>query len=308
LPTFTAVAPICNGGTLNALPTASLNGFNGTWSPALNNTATTTYTFTPTSGQCASVTTMIITVNPNVTPTFNAIGQLCIGESAPSLPNSSLEGISGTWTPTAIDNTVSGVYNFEPNVGQCATNGSLSVTVQSGFDFEISGSCVENNFILEVTAVNDTFDVDNASYAWYNSNQQLVGSNSTTFNVTAYLLSLSSIQTLPITFSLTVTTPDGCWRNEPITLDRIFCGIQKGISVNNDGKNEFFDLRLLDVKNLTIFNRYGMKVYSKNQYKDEWKGQSDNGDELPDGTYYYVIEFNNDTETKTGWIYKIKEN
>jgi gliding motility-associated-like protein len=308
LPTFTAVAPICNGGTLNALPTASLNGFNGTWSPALNNTATTTYTFTPTSGQCASVTTMIITVNPNVTPTFNAIGQLCIGESAPSLPNSSLEGISGTWTPTAIDNTVSGVYNFEPNVGQCATNGSLSVTVQSGFDFEISGSCVENNFILEVTAVNDTFDVDNASYAWYNSNQQLVGSNSTTFNVTAYLLSLSSIQTLPITFSLTVTTPDGCWRNEPITLDRIFCGIQKGISVNNDGKNEFFDLRLLDVKNLTIFNRYGMKVYSKNQYKDEWKGQSDNGDELPDGTYYYVIEFNNDSETKTGWIYKVKEN
>ncbi|WP_412476438.1 fibronectin type III domain-containing protein [Flavobacterium sp. TBRC 19031] len=308
LPTFTAVTPICSGGTLNALPTTSNNAINGTWTPALNNTATTTYTFTPTGGQCASTATMTIVVNPNVTPTFTPIGQLCIGESAPSLPTSSLEGISGTWTPAVIDNTVSGTYSFAPNAGQCATNGSLAVTVQSGFDFEINGSCVDNNFILEVTAVNDTFNTDNASYAWYNSNLQLVGSNATTFNVTEYILSLSSVQTLPITFSLTVTTPDGCWRNEPITLDRIFCGIQKGISVNNDGKNEFFDLRLLDVKNLTLFNRYGMKVYSKNQYKDEWKGQSDNGDDLPDGTYYYVIEFNNGSEAKTGWIYKAKEN
>jgi hypothetical protein len=32
-------------------------------------------------------------------------------------------------------------------------------------------------------------------------------------------------------------------------VDNMFCGIQKGISPNNDGKNEFFDLRLLDVKN-----------------------------------------------------------
>jgi gliding motility-associated-like protein len=247
-------------------------------------------------------------VNPNVPPTFNDIGQLCIGESAPSLSATSIEGISGTWTPAIIDNTVSGIYSFEPNAGQCATNGSLSVTVQSGFDFEITGNCVENNFILEVTAVNETFNTDNASYGWYNSNQQLVGSNSTTFNVTEYLLASSSVQTLPITFSVTVTTTDGCLRNEPITLDRIFCGIQKGISVNNDGKNEFFDLQLLDVKNLSIFNRYGIKVYSKNQYKDEWIGQSDKGDELPDGTYYYVIEFNNGGETKTGWIYKAKEN
>ncbi|MDI1257314.1 MAG: fibronectin type III domain-containing protein, partial [Flavobacterium sp.] len=41
-PTFTAVAPICSGATLAALPTTSINGITGTWSPALNNTATTT--------------------------------------------------------------------------------------------------------------------------------------------------------------------------------------------------------------------------------------------------------------------------
>src|SRR5204863_1590959 len=56
-PTFTAVAPICSGGTLNALPTTSNNGITGTWSPVLNNTATTIYTFTPTIGLCALPTT-----------------------------------------------------------------------------------------------------------------------------------------------------------------------------------------------------------------------------------------------------------
>ncbi|WP_124637313.1 hypothetical protein [Taibaiella sp. KBW10] len=50
-PTFTQVAAICSGATLAALPTTSINNVTGTWSPALNNTATTTYTFTPTAGQ-----------------------------------------------------------------------------------------------------------------------------------------------------------------------------------------------------------------------------------------------------------------
>src|ERR1043165_8892156 len=70
-PTFNPVAPICSGATLTALPTTSNNGITGTWAPALNNTATTTYTFTPTAGQCATPTTLTITVNPNITPTFN---------------------------------------------------------------------------------------------------------------------------------------------------------------------------------------------------------------------------------------------
>ena len=67
-PTFNAIAPICSGGTLLPLPTTSLNGIIGTWVPALNNTATTTYTFTPAAGQCATTITLTITVNPKPSP------------------------------------------------------------------------------------------------------------------------------------------------------------------------------------------------------------------------------------------------
>jgi hypothetical protein len=67
-PTFNPVAAICSGATLTALPTTSLNGITGTWAPALNNTTTTIYTFTPTAGLCATTTTLTITVNPKPTP------------------------------------------------------------------------------------------------------------------------------------------------------------------------------------------------------------------------------------------------
>ena len=51
-----------------------------------------------------------------------------------------------------------------------------------------------------------------------------------------------------------------------------------------------------------------MKVYSHNEYiepvqdNEWWGGQSDAGEELPDGTYYYIIDRDNG-ETRTGWIY-----
>jgi uncharacterized protein (TIGR02145 family) len=67
IPAFTQVAPICSGATINILPTTSTNGIIGTWLPALNNTATTTYTFTPNAGQCATSITMTVTVNPLIT-------------------------------------------------------------------------------------------------------------------------------------------------------------------------------------------------------------------------------------------------
>jgi gliding motility-associated-like protein len=84
------------------------------------------------------------------------------------------------------------------------------------------------------------------------------------------------------------------------------CSIPKGISPNGDNLNDELDLSFYNIEKLEIFNRYGSKVYSKSNYEDEWHGQSDNGNELPDGTYYYVIDFT-DLETKTGWIYINRE-
>ena len=129
-PTFDAVAAICSGATLAPLPTTSLNGITGTWAPALDNTATTTYTFTPTAGQCATTTTLTIAVNSNTTPTFDAVAAICSGATLAPLPTTSLNGITGTWAP-ALDNTATTTYTFTPTAGQCATTTTLTITVNS---------------------------------------------------------------------------------------------------------------------------------------------------------------------------------
>jgi hypothetical protein len=62
VPSFTQAGPFCSGDNIPALPQTSLNGINGTWSPAINNQATTTYIFTPAPLQSATVTSLTIEV------------------------------------------------------------------------------------------------------------------------------------------------------------------------------------------------------------------------------------------------------
>ena len=128
-PTFNPVNPICAGDILAPLPTISTNGISGTWSPALDNTSTTTYTFTPTIGQCATDATLTVVVNTSSTPTFDAVDEICSGENLEPLPTISLNGISGTWSP-AINNTETTTYTFTPNATNiCATTVTLIITV-----------------------------------------------------------------------------------------------------------------------------------------------------------------------------------
>lgn len=132
-PIFTPIAAFCAGSTAPTLPTTSNNGVTGTWAPAtINNTVSGSYTFTPTSGQCGKIITINVTVNPNILPTFTfgTALTICSGASAPALPGTSLNAISGTWNPATISNTTSGSYVFTPAAGECATTTSLNVTVQ----------------------------------------------------------------------------------------------------------------------------------------------------------------------------------
>jgi gliding motility-associated-like protein len=285
-PTFTAVAPICSGAVLSALPTTSNNGITGTWSPALNNTATTIYTFTPTTGQCASATTLTITVNQPITPTFTAVAPICSGTVLNALPTTSNNGITGSWSP-ALDNNATTTYTFTPTAGQCAEVATITITVNTAPEFVITEGC--NGVSYTLTAVQE--NASNSLYAWSNAAGIQIGTAS------------SVVVTAPGVYEVLVTR-DGCSVAEAIDVVSTSCGgeIQKGISANNDGLNDYFDLESYNVTQLQIFNRYGINVYSKTNYQNQWYGQTDNGDELPDGTYYYKIDFA-DLNSKTGWIY-----
>ncbi|MDR6969684.1 gliding motility-associated-like protein, partial [Flavobacterium arsenatis] len=299
VPTFTSVAPICQGETLSALPLTSNNGITGTWSPALNNLATTTYTFTPNAGQCATTATLTITITDKITPVFTISPIFCIGSTPSSLDTVSDNGISGTWNPSVI--TASGNYVFTPSANQCALPYTLTIT-SSEIDFEITEGCTNGAFLLQASPLSNSFDPDTVSYQWKNSSGAAIGSDEKELNVTALLNSTPEIEEFPITYELTITNDSGCFKTRRVEIFGAICKIPKGISPNNDGANDDWDLTGLGVKHVTIFNRYGTEVFTHRNYTNQWKGQSNKGDELPDATYFYVIEQENGPNL-TGWVY-----
>src|SRR5690606_16552781 len=117
-PVFTQIGPLCIVAVAPALPVVSNNGITGTWNPAVINTGTagtTTYTFTPDDGQCATATaTMDITVSASITPTFHAVDAMCAGAALAALPTTSNNGITGTWAP-ALANIQTPPYTFAPD-------------------------------------------------------------------------------------------------------------------------------------------------------------------------------------------------
>jgi gliding motility-associated-like protein len=70
--------------------------------------------------------------------------------------------------------------------------------------------------------------------------------------------------------------------------------VPSGFTPNGDGINDLFIIPgMSDYTSirLTIFNRYGNLVYENDQYENDWNGTSSkNEGELPDGTYFYVLE------------------
>lgn len=147
VPTFHEVNPVCYGSYLPELPTTSIEGINGEWTPSLNNTETTSYLFTPYDGQCASQSTLTIEVLQLTTPLFSEVDPICYGGYLAPLPTTSLEGITGTWTP-AINTSQTTIYTFTPNSGQCASSAQLIIEVlpqtTPTFD-EVPAVCSENS-------------------------------------------------------------------------------------------------------------------------------------------------------------------
>ncbi|MBO9202348.1 MULTISPECIES: gliding motility-associated C-terminal domain-containing protein [Niastella] len=124
---------ICNNGTVPLLTNTSTNGITGFWTPAVvDPTRSATYVFTQTTPGCYKGTTFSLTVNPTVVPvfTFQNTHSICKGDGVPTLPNTSTNGITGTWTPAVVDPNNTGTYLFTPdNPSQCGIPVPYTLTV-----------------------------------------------------------------------------------------------------------------------------------------------------------------------------------
>ena len=140
-PNFNSVNAVCSGTIIPSLPSQSINGINGQWTPTINNTTTTPYTFTPTSGQCATTATLTITINP--LPTVKAIASSTTIYEGQSVTLTGSGAQSYTW-----NNGVINAVAFKPLVGaitytvtgtganNCTNTANVLVTVLSSASLE----------------------------------------------------------------------------------------------------------------------------------------------------------------------------
>jgi gliding motility-associated-like protein len=88
-----------------------------------------------------------------------------------------------------------------------------------------------------------------------------------------------------VTVTLIVTSELGC--RDTITASITAPFVPNAFSPNGDNKNDFFKVPFitnLKENNVVVFNRWGKKVFEADNYDNSW-----GGDNLPSGTYFYVV-------------------
>ena len=64
------------------------------------------------------------------------------------------------------------------------------------------------------------------------------------------------------------------------------------ITPNGDGKNDYFKIKSLPGRiELIVINRWGITEYSNSDYKNDWDGKNDKGDDLKEDTYFIILNF-----------------
>ncbi|AVM56050.1 gliding motility-associated C-terminal domain-containing protein [Capnocytophaga sp. oral taxon 864] len=186
-----------------------------------------------------------------------------------------------TPTPVAVDDRVSTALNTPVNIAVLAND-------------TLNGATTPN---VVTQPANGTVVVDADNTVEYRPHTGFVGTD---------------------TFVYEICNSAGC-SSATVTVDIVNKLIPyNGMSVNGDGKNDHFHIGGIEnyPNNVVrIYNRWGVKVFEVSGYDNVtrvFRGISDGrvtveaADKLPQGTYYYVIEYydqNNNKQSEVGWLY-----
>lgn len=108
------------------------------------------------------------------------------------------------------------------------------------------------------------------------------------------------------TYYVTVVDDNGCKVKGEIKLtEPLILEMPSGFSPNMDGKNDYFVVHGIEAypdNKLTIFNRWGNVVYTKSGYNNEWRGVGNSGMDLPDATYFVILEVDGGKIVLKGYV------
>jgi gliding motility-associated-like protein len=207
------------------------------------------------------------------------------------------------------------------NILTSDTSHQLTVTATGAYEIIVTSACgvytdgpvtITVNPLPLITAGNDAFitcdslltlsAVGGLSYSWTPAAQCVTPDQAITA-VSAFVNTA---------FVVTGTDALGCSATDTV-LVTVTCDtltIPNGFSPNGDNFNDYFVITNLERypnANLKIFNRWGLLVFEMDRYDNTWNGLSNSdlirlGEELPDGTYYYVLDLKNDEKPLNGFV------
>jgi hypothetical protein len=152
---------------------------------------------------------------------------------------------------------------------------------------------------------------------WYDA------ANTNLLNTNAIVVGAEVAQVPAGTYRADFVTYEGC-----IGDDEVVVGTEireyNLVSVNGDASNEYFHIDCIENfrvvaganrdNNVKIFNRYGVLVYEADAYDNaevKFVGIGENGvysmgNQLPDGTYFFIIDKRDGSRPKTGFLELIR--
>ena len=299
-------------------------------------TGTTTSTTTPTT----------IEANDDVATVSSTTGgttsSVLTNDKLNGIPNPSVSSVTLTWTTatptgftlnpngtiTVAPNTPSGTYTISYKI--CAV-ASSTVCDTADIVVTVTGTTTSTTPVLPIAADDrTTTPIDTPVVVNVLANDTPNGATAPNVvtnptNGTTVVNPDGTIEYRPHTgfegidtFVYELCNTDGC-ASATVTIEVISKLIPyNGMSVDDDGKNEHFHIgginRYPD-NVVRIYNRWGVKVFETEGYNNVtcvFRGFSngrvvvETSDKLPQGTYYYVIEYvdeNKQKRSEVGWLY-----
>ena len=280
-----------------------------------------TYVVTASVNSCTATDTIVVGLG-NIEVTVNDDFQTCF-ESQVELeamltvqnPEATYQwSLDGNIIPDETNSTLIitevGTYTVTATVGSCSASDSVTVSFRD--DLEVT---LDEDFKTcpnELQVLTATTDEEGATFQWFLNGDIIAGETNSTLE---FSLETGTFGTQ--TFEVVISV-GGCSGTDSVDVtlyDVGNCIISEGLSPNGDGFNDTLDLTFLNdrtgISKLQIFNRLGTLVFEQNNYTNQWRGQTNNGNDLPTGTYFYVVDLaGNDAvygTQATGWIYLNQE-
>lgn len=220
---------------------------------------------------------------PNWNDTTRCVGDTITFDAGPD--NTTYIWSTGVFTQTVDISSLTSLWVQVTDTNNCV---SRSDTVLVQFSPLPSRPIIQNL----PTGLHSSFA---NSFQWYFNGQLLVGATSQDYP-----------NPVAGEYQVIIENAFGCSASSnPFIVEEAAPGdfISGGISPNGDAYNDAFYIegvsRYANCK-MTVFNRWGELVFEAEHYNNDWYGTNKNGNPLPDGNYFVVIEFGDARETYRG--------